>query len=166
MSKDSKNKYQRVVYELLHEKPVAYNAGLSKALGSVKAGVLIGQLLYWHGKGHDPNWTYKTIEEMYEETGLSRREQETAIAICKQKGILEVIRKGIPPRRYFKIDVEKVISLLSQLNKSAKLNCTVGEELTAPIRQHNSESTAQNTSDNLAVHASSGLPAAFGKGHE
>lgn len=145
MSNHSKHKYQRAVYKLLKEREVAYNAGLAKALGSVKAALVIAQLLFWHTKGHNPEWIYKTVEEMYEETGLSRREQETAIRICKQKGILEVKRMGIPPRRNFKVDIEKIISLLGQSHESAQLNRTVGEKLNAQIRPHNSESTSEKT---------------------
>lgn len=43
------------------------------------AGVFARQLLFWDGKGIDPNgWIYKSIEQWRDETGLSRRQQEAA----------------------------------------------------------------------------------------
>jgi hypothetical protein len=92
---------------------------LARFLGSVKAAILLCQLLYWHGKGEDdPEWFFKTIEELYEETGLTRYEQDSAIRKCKKRGFIEVRKKGIPSKRYFRVNLER---LASELSKSYKL---------------------------------------------
>ena len=63
------------VFRVLQCKPIAYLPDLAKALGSVKAGLFLSQLLYWMDKGADEDgWLYKTREELYDETGLSRKE--------------------------------------------------------------------------------------------
>jgi hypothetical protein len=142
------NNHQRAIYNILQEKTVAYNPGIAKALGSVKAGILLAQLLYWQGKGRNKEWTYKTIEEMYEETALSRKEQENAIAICKRKGVLMVIRKGIPPRRHFNVNIEKLIELIGQLPKSDKSICSNKEKRTSPNVPHITYSTNQRDTTN------------------
>jgi hypothetical protein len=90
-------------------RPVAYYPSLAKMLGSVKASIMLCQLSYWNGRQTDnENWIFKTIEEMYEETGLSRNEQDNAIKALKSKGILEVKVKGLPARRYFQINQDKL----------------------------------------------------------
>ncbi len=52
--------------------PVAYYPSIARAIGCVKAGIFICQLLYWHGKGKKGEWTYKSRKELTKETGLSR----------------------------------------------------------------------------------------------
>lgn len=136
--------HQKAVYQLLTEKVIAYNGGLAKALGSVKAAVLLGQLLYWQGKGRDSEWFYKTIEELKAETALSRREQESAISQCKAKGLLHMRYGGIPRRRFFKIDVERLVELLASVPKTSKPVCTKTPTLSARKGQSNTESTQES----------------------
>ena len=67
-----------MIEELL-KRPIAYNPIVAKAFGSVKLGILWSQIYYWTDKTKDPDgWIYKTQNEVFDETGLSRREQETA----------------------------------------------------------------------------------------
>lgn len=115
------NNHQRAIYNILQEKTIAYNAGLAKALGSVKAAILLSQFLYWQGKGFNKEWFYKTITELYEETALSESEQTHAIKICVAKGVLETKRAGIPAKRHFRVHIENLIGLISSLAKSDKL---------------------------------------------
>ncbi len=88
----------------------------------VNAGVLLSQLLYWHGKGKKKPWTYKTIEEMRLETGLSLTQQKTAIKVLVKHGILETKLKGVPAKRHFKLDLEKLHEILPSLKETYKLN--------------------------------------------
>jgi len=106
-----RNKYQKILFGILNERPIAFNVGLARMLGSVKAGLLLSQLLWWHEKGNDREWTYKTMEEIKQETALSRKEQDGAIRILKKSKILEVMVKGLPAKRHFKIDFDKIIEL-------------------------------------------------------
>ena len=78
----SKNETQKLIMNILGTKPIAFNADLAHALGSVNAGLLLSQLLFWDGKGDDPEWTYKTIKMIEGETGLSRREQNELAHYC------------------------------------------------------------------------------------
>ena len=102
-----------MMLRILATKPVAYNPELAKMLGGVKCGVFISQLLYWWEKGANPEWVYKTIDEMYQETGLSRREQDTALRKLVKLGIIEVKLKGIPAKRHFKI-FNKLVELAEE----------------------------------------------------
>jgi len=108
-----KENAQKTMLRLLATKPISYNPELAKMLGSVKAGVLMSQLLYWWEKGSNPEWVYKTVDEMYSETGLTKKEQATAIRKCVEKGVLGVKLKGIPAKRHFKI-LERLVELAQE----------------------------------------------------
>ncbi len=140
------NKYQKIIAHVLGTRPIAFNPDLAKALGSAKAGLFLSQLLFWWGKGDDPNWIYKTIGEMEKETTLSRAEQDSAIKICKNFDLLKITIKGIPAKRHFWLDVSKIVKLLeSVVERNNKQDC---EKVTNSIVGHlqtNTESDTKNT---------------------
>jgi len=143
------NRYQKMILEVLGTKPISFNPDLARALGSVKAGLLLSQFLYWNEKGHNPNWVYKTIKEMEKETALSRNKQDNAIKICEKFGVLEKKVTGIPAKRYFKVNIEKIIELLeSSLLKNNKQVCESASSRVANKQQTNTENTSKNTPEN------------------
>ncbi len=146
-----REEYQKIIANILGTKCILYNPALAKALSSVKAGLFLSQLLYWNGKGNDPEWTYKTIGEMTEETALSRFEQENAIAICERYGVLEKKNKGIPRRRHFKVNIEKIIKLLEhQLPEINKPYCWNSTNSLAINQQTNTYNTSNITNKELS----------------
>jgi len=112
MTKRVEENFNTQIIKWLSTKPIAFNPYLAKISGKATAGLFMSQLLYWWGKGSEEDWIYKTIDEFSGETCLTRSEQDTAIRIWKQLGILEVKKKGIPPKRHFKIDIERLMILL------------------------------------------------------
>lgn len=89
---------------MLRDRPLAFHPVLARVGGGVKAGVLLGQLLYWEGKQADPEgWIYKSIGEFQEETTLTRREQDGAIQSLATLGLIEVELRGLPRVRYFRV---------------------------------------------------------------
>jgi len=112
MAKKNSNNFNSRIIEILSVKPVVFNPALGELTKSATAGLFLSQLLYWWDKGSTKGWIYKTIKEMQEETCLSRSEQDRAIRIWKKLGILKVEKSGIPPRRYFQIDIDNLANLL------------------------------------------------------
>lgn len=102
------------------EKPVLFNPGLGRISESAVAGLFMSQLLYWHKKGRNKEWVYKTINEFQKETCLTRSEQNRAIKKWEAMEILEVKRRSIPRRRFFRVDVEKIEKLLQKDNEKRK----------------------------------------------
>ncbi len=97
------------------KRPVAYQPMIAKAFGSVKLGIFWSQLYYWHDKGSDTEgWIYKTQQEIFEETGLSRKEQETARKIGLGLGVLEEKLAGQPATVHYRIDVEKAMVVIEE----------------------------------------------------
>lgn len=119
---EEKKNYQRMIAGQLGEKLISYNPGLTKMLHSPIASIFLQQMLYWWKKGHYPDWIWKTIEEMEEETGLTRTQQDTAIKILKDEKckILKTKLKGVPPIRYFQINFEILSSKIVKFNEEER----------------------------------------------
>src|SRR5690554_5612002 len=94
-----------VVLQQLLTRPVAYHPALASALGSVTAAVMLSQAIYWTQRLPESRggWFYKTAAEWQEETGLTRREQETARKKLVKSGIFEEVRKGVPCKVHYKV---------------------------------------------------------------
>jgi hypothetical protein len=167
---------KHLVQQLLRDRPVAYHPLLAKLVGGATTGLFLSQILYWSDKGSDPEgWIYKTMQELQEETGLTRREQETARQNLTNKNVLEVQRRGVPARLYYRINWEVLIQLLSdyaeqtRLAESAKLDCTkppnwIGGFAQSSYTESTAESTAslspglESTVDVAASHVADGTP--------
>lgn len=140
--------YQKIIFDILGNKPVAFNPILAKATGSITAGLFLSQLLYWSGKEKNPEgWIFKTIKEMEEETALSRKEQDGAIKRLKMLKILEVSLKGVPAKRHFKINLEVLLKLISNLSKTGNQVCPKGTNWFAQNGQTNTYITTDITTD-------------------
>lgn len=81
-------------------RPVAYYPNLAKLIG-VKETVFVCQLCYWDGKQKDKDgWIFKSQDDIYNETGLSFKEQRRIRAELVQSGLLEE-REDRPEHRVY-----------------------------------------------------------------
>jgi hypothetical protein len=118
---------------------VAYQRAIAHAVGDALAGLFFSQLWYWAGRQPDDRdgWFFMTQEQLFTETALSRREQETSRRKLRELGVLEEELRGHPARLWYRINVRAVIQLLERaprvqfggkrqasLSESAKLACT------------------------------------------
>ena len=94
---------------------IAYRPNLARLLGGVIAEIFFEQIFYWQDKSDSELGVYKTQEELEIETGLSRKEQETARKLLREKGVLIETHKRLEHRMYYKIDCEKLDELLAIL---------------------------------------------------
>lgn len=96
-------------------RPVSYYPSLRPITGSVNASIMLCQFIYWRGKERDPDgWLYKSQKEIESETGLSRDEQENARRKLRKAKIIEEMKKDVPCRLYYKIDLNRVNDLWDQ----------------------------------------------------
>lgn len=94
---------------------IAYRPNLARLFGGVVAEIFFEQIFYWQDKADPVLGVYKTQEELEIETGLSRKEQETARKLLREKGVLIETHKRLEHRMYYKIDCEKLDELLAAL---------------------------------------------------
>jgi hypothetical protein len=95
---------------------LAFEAKAVRHVGPA-GGIFARQLLFWDGKGRDPEgWIYKSIGEWQEETGLSRRQQESARNVLTKKRLMEEKRAVGPDGRwrlFFRLDLREWMDLLA-----------------------------------------------------
>lgn len=129
------------------QRALAFQTAAVRRFGPA-AGIFARQLLFWDGKGRDPeDWIYKSIDQFQEETGLSRRQQEVARNRLKGggkgggKGVLEEKRDVGPDGRW---------RLFYRLDLGALLE-RLGDDLTPPEDQDEPSTSAQGCSLKRAV---------------
>jgi hypothetical protein len=110
----AQNHRQRVK-DLLPNRTVGYSPDLARIVGGATTGLFLSQLLFLSDKGHDPNgWVYKSEQEMGQETGLTKREQQTARRKLLSLGVIQIERRGFKFTYHFKIIWERLYQVIQQ----------------------------------------------------
>jgi hypothetical protein len=79
------------------------------------AGIYLRQLVFWTGKKSiDPDWIYKTEDEMEAETGLRRRAQREARKVLGRYKVLQERYRGLPRKLWYRVDLVKLAELLEE----------------------------------------------------
>jgi len=68
----------------------------------------------------DNGWFFQTIETVEEMTGLQRKKQERCIKKLIENGILEQKNIGMPRKRYFRLNYEKINEIVFESNIKSK----------------------------------------------
>ncbi|MDT7042680.1 hypothetical protein [Candidatus Nitronereus thalassa] len=137
------------------ERPISFHRILVHVTGSITAALFLSQAMYWtknRVSQERGGWFYKKGVEWEEETGLSRREQESARRRLTQLGILEARRLDIPAKLWFQVDLQRLGKLLhekcqSRLAKSANLDSTEKPKQMGEKRESNTKTTSQTTTE-------------------
>ena len=74
---------------------------------------IYSEYTYWRDNGglQIGGWFFSTIENMYNNTGLSKHQQLTACKELESYGIIKIKYHGMPKKRYFKFNFESVLKL-------------------------------------------------------
>lgn len=76
---------------------------------------IISQLLFWKGMEiRKDGLIFKTEKDFIDELGLTSARQKLAIKKGKEFGFLKVTRKGIPAKRHYALDFEKLVEATIQ----------------------------------------------------
>jgi hypothetical protein len=107
--------YRQRIKEMLPSRKVGYSPDLARAVGGATIGLFLSQLLFLSDKGADPNgWIYKSEAEMRQETGLTKREQQTARRKLLALGVIQVERRGWKNTYHFRIAWERLEQVIEQ----------------------------------------------------
>ena len=151
----------------LFDRPIAFQRAFVDLGVGITGALMLSQCIYWHGRtSNKDGWFYKSQSDWEAETGMTRREQETARKRLEKAGFLEEIRKGVPAKLYFRVNVDALEAALkalsSRMAESANQECTDGatsmaesaiQECTNPPdceggkRQSITEITSETTSE-------------------
>lgn len=97
---------------------ITYFPSLTPVCGSYKAAAMLSVALAWtrnwlHRHPEREGWFWKTRDEWLRETGLSRREQESARKALVMRGLLREARRGMPARMHYRLDLDCLGALLA-----------------------------------------------------
>jgi hypothetical protein len=111
----AQNHRQRVK-DLLPNRTVGYSPDLARAVGGATIGLFLSQLLFLSDKGANPDgWVYKSEAEMGRETGLTKREQQTARRKLLALGVIQIVRRGFKFTYHFRIVWERLYQVIQQI---------------------------------------------------
>jgi len=109
--------------EAMNEQPIAFNKHYVFIGCGINGALMLSQLVYWTSRTKNSDgWIYKTHHEWTLETGMTRREQETARKTLKSLGFLSEKKEGVPRRVYFKVERENLYKALVEYSESIDIN--------------------------------------------
>jgi hypothetical protein len=116
------------VKEMLPNRVVGYSPDLARIVGGATIGLFLSQLLFLSDKGNNPEgWVYKSEAEMGQETGLTKREQQTARRKLLSLGVIAVMRGGFRNTYHFKVIWEKLYQVIAGCQRPQNVSTEKGE---------------------------------------
>jgi hypothetical protein len=106
--------HRQQVKDMLPNRVVGYSPDLARIVGGATIGLFLSQLLFLSDKGANPEgWVYKSEQEMGKETGLTKREQQTARRKLLALGVITIMRGGWKNTYHFKVIWEKLYQVIA-----------------------------------------------------
>jgi hypothetical protein len=110
--------HRQKIKDMLPNRVVGYSPDLARAVGGATIGLYLNQLLFLSDKGHHPEgWVYKSEAEMGQETGLTKREQQTARRKLLSLGVIAIMRGGWKNTYHFKVIWEKLYQVIAGMQR-------------------------------------------------
>jgi hypothetical protein len=115
--------HRQQIKDMLPNRVVGYSPDLARLVGGATIGLFLSQLLYLSDKGHNPEgWVYKSEAEMGKETGLTKREQQTARRKLLALGVIAIMRGGWKNTYHFKVIWEKLYQVIAGSQQSQNVS--------------------------------------------
>jgi hypothetical protein len=110
--------HRQKIKDMLPNRVVGYSPDLAHIVGGATTGLFLSQLLFLSDKGANPEgWVYKSEQEMGKETGLSKREQQTARRKLLSLGVITIMRGGFRNTYHFKVIWEKLYQVIAGIKR-------------------------------------------------
>ena len=117
------NKNMNILSLLASDNYIVINRDLLKKYG-INVALMLCELAseynYFDQSGKlEDGMFYSTIDNINERTGLSKYQQSEALKVLDKIGIVKSVVKGIPAKRFFKIDVEELAKQIVNISPSS-----------------------------------------------
>jgi len=136
----------QALFEAYQEHPIAYMPIYSRVAGSVTAGILLSQIVYWDGKMQHREF-YKIDKDFCEELSMGSSELKNAKKRLLNIGVIGIVRKGIPAKSHYKLNLGKLSDLITT---NVKKNRQVSRKANNKMKQKsvtNTDTTQKITQD-------------------
>ncbi|MBI1408451.1 DNA-binding protein [Acinetobacter baumannii] len=141
--------------EAMNEQPIAFNKHYVFLGCGINGALMLSQLVYWTSRTKDSEgWIFKTHHEWTQETGLTRREQDTARATLKSLKFISEKKMGVPRRVYYRVERENLYQALIEYSESIDINSMHNSAI---LNAQNSHAECTNAPD--CMHESATLNA-------
>ncbi|UFK87274.1 DNA-binding protein [Acinetobacter baumannii] len=131
--------------EAMNEQPIAFNKHYVFLGCGINGALMLSQLVYWTSRTKDSEgWIFKTHHEWTQETGLTRREQDTARATLKSLKFISEKKMGVPRRVYYRVEHENLYQALIEYSESIDINSMHNS---ATLNAQNSHTECTNAPD-------------------
>src|ERR687894_1933404 len=136
--------HRQKVKDLLPNRIVGYSPDLARAVGGATTGLFLSQLLFLSDKGANPDgWVYKSEAEMGRETGLTKREQQTARRKLLALGVIQIVRQGFKFTYHFRIVWERLLQVIEKFQRGQNVPTRQDEPIqnvpTEPVQNVSTE---------------------------
>jgi transcription initiation factor IIE alpha subunit len=110
--------HRQQIKDMLPNRVVGYSPDLARMVGGATIGLFLSQLLFLSDKGANPDgWVYKSEAEMGKETGLTKREQQSARRKLLALGVIAIMRGGWKNTYHFKVIWEKLYQVIAGIKR-------------------------------------------------
>ncbi|MBP92563.1 MAG: hypothetical protein CMC55_00420 [Flavobacteriaceae bacterium] len=111
---------------------IVLNKQLARRIG-LKEAILLADLIskeeYFIANGMTDGWFFNTEANIEKDTTLTPYQQRKCLKALKTEGLIEVKRKGIPAKQYFKINEELVVKFLNNLSATNLTSINKNKEI-------------------------------------
>jgi len=134
------------LFKNLNKRPIAYYPAYAEITGSVKSGILLSQIMYWHQAMKEEPF-YKKESEWLDELAMGRKEFKGAKATLEKLGLISVSVEGNKRQTFYYPEVDKIIEkIISIVPKGNNAKCQNGTLQSAKREQCTyTENTTENT---------------------
>jgi len=143
------NKDLQIIFDEFNEKPIVYNRIYSKITWSITAWLLLSQLVYW-SKTMNYKEFYKTDDDFSNELWMWLYELKSAKKRLQELEIINIIRKWIPAKSFYTVNIDRIITLISSCGKNQQLDNgktnNLSKEKPITITEITSEITSESNS--------------------
>lgn len=112
---------QGIIEVIANDNFIVVNKGLANKIGlneSILLGELAGEYNYYRKENRlEYGWFYSTIENIQNNTSLTARQQRPAIEHLIELGLIEQENRGMPPKRYFKLNNKEIANFIISLDE-------------------------------------------------
>ncbi len=156
------------VLALKHKHWFPMHYGALKLLGPSPAAML-HHLINKHKQYSGGDWFFNTVEDMENTIGYTYKSQKGAIEYLKKAGMLQTKQKGVPSKRYFHLNYDKIAVLFIEdsdgnstkgdITKRADLDIAKRADLTSNNKAKNKEVSSNKNRTHRTVSKKAKRPA-------
>lgn len=124
-----------VIRKLDRDPIVAFHVAYAKLPGSDPVCALfLSQVSYWCSRAED-GVAWITHQAMYDQTGMSRKQQDRAAAYWESVGVMTKFIKGIPPKIHYFINYARLEQFIME-DHDGQVDVSERDRLDVPNGQH------------------------------